>query len=291
MEKVKFGPSGNCQQFYDLGFKSSAQAPSWLKSIGLGAYEYSFGRGYLMSDETALEIGKQAKQNAITISVHAPYYINFANESMEMIEKSVAYIVRGLQYLKLMGGSHLVFHAASQGKLERQSALESVKERLIQLAQIVKQQGLIDGGVKLCPETMGKPLQIGTYREVVDLCCVDEIYVPTFDFGHIYALSLGTFGTYDDFKQVFEYSIEKLGFERTKNCHIHFSKIEFGKKGEVRHLDFSSQDFGPSYEPMLKAILDLGLTPTIICESRNNMAFDALEMKNAFDELLKNCCN
>ena len=53
MEKILFGPSGNSKLFYDLGYKSSLQAPAWLKSLGLNAYEYSFGKGYVMGSEKA----------------------------------------------------------------------------------------------------------------------------------------------------------------------------------------------------------------------------------------------
>lgn len=281
MEKILFGPSGNSKLFYDLGYKSSLQAPAWLKSLGLNAYEYSFGKGYVMGSEKAAELGKVALENGITMSIHAPYYINFANESEEMIEKSYGYVLTGLNYLKLMGGKHLVFHAASQGKLSRERALELTRNRLEILAKKVKENGF--GSLTLCPETMGKPMQIGTYEEIIDLCTVDEIYVPTFDFGHIYALNLGNFGTYEDYRKVFELAIEKLGFERASNCHIHFSMIEYGGKGEVRHLNFDNGQYGPNFEPLMKAIKDLGLKPMIICESRDNMATDALALKNAFE--------
>ena len=189
MNKVKFGPSGNSELFYQLGYKSSVEAPAWLRSLGLSAYEYSFGRGYNMSQEKAIEIGREASANEIEISVHAPYYINFANESEEMVEKSYNYVLTGLKMLRAMGGKHLVFHASSQGKLPRERALELTRERLKILAKKVYESGYSD--MMLCPETMGKPLQIGTFKEIVDLCTVDKIFVPTFDFGHIYSLSLG----------------------------------------------------------------------------------------------------
>ena len=126
---------------------------------------------------------------------------------------------------------------------------------------------------------------VTSIAEIIDLCEIDEIYIPTFDFGHIYTLNLGNFGTYEDYKKVFEYSIKKLGFERTKNCHIHFSKIEYGNKGEVRHLNFDDEGFGPDYVPLLKVIKELGLTPTIICESKNNMATDALKLKETYEKI------
>ena len=90
-----------------------------------------------VSFQTA-ELGKVALENGITMSIHAPYYINFANESEEMIEKSYAYVLTGLNYLNLMGGKHLAFHAASQGKLSRERALELTRNRLEILAKKVR---------------------------------------------------------------------------------------------------------------------------------------------------------
>ena len=284
MEKeIRFGPSGNSDLFYQQGNKSSLQAPAWLKNLGLNAYEYSFGKGYTMKSETAEKLGIEAEKNGVVVSVHAPYYINFANESEEMIQKSFGYVLTGLKLLKLMKGKHLVFHAASQGKLEREKAISLTEKRLKELVKIVKEAGF--GEFKLCPETMGKPLQIGTYKEIIDFCSLDEMFVPTFDFGHIYTLSLGNFGSEEDYEKVFKYSIEKLGFERTKNCHVHFSQIEYGAKGEVKHLNFNNNEFGPDYVPFLKVVKKLGLTPTIICESKNNMATDALLMKETYENI------
>ena len=47
---VRFGPSGNCDKFYSLGYKDSIQSPEWLRSQGLSAYEYSFTLGRFPSE-------------------------------------------------------------------------------------------------------------------------------------------------------------------------------------------------------------------------------------------------
>ena len=112
---IKFGPSGNCATFYEQGHKRSVEAPKWLNSIGLNAYEYSFGRGITLNDDTAIEIGNEAKKYNVEVSVHAPYYINFANPSDEMVEKSYMYVINSLEKLKLLGGNRLVVHPASCG--------------------------------------------------------------------------------------------------------------------------------------------------------------------------------
>ena len=46
---IKFGPSGNSESFYALGHKSTKQAPKWLKTAGLDAYEYEAGNGIAAS--------------------------------------------------------------------------------------------------------------------------------------------------------------------------------------------------------------------------------------------------
>jgi deoxyribonuclease-4 len=283
MDKIKFGPSGNSEIFYEAGNKTSLQAPAWLKSIGLNAYEVSFGRGYRMTSETATLLGMEAEKNDVLISLHAPYYINFANESEEMVSKSFGYVMTGLKMLRFVKGKHLVVHVGSQGGLPRERALELISERLDRLIKMVYENGYED--LSICLETMGKMAQIGSYEEIIDLCVKDKILVPAFDFGHIYTFNLGNFGTYEDYKKVFDYSIQKIGYERTKTCHIHFSKIEYGAKGETRHLNYLDENFGPNFEPLARVLKDLNLTPTIICESRDRMAEDALIFKQIYENL------
>lgn len=281
---VRFGPSGNEQIFYDEGNKHSVQAPQWLKQKGLSAYEFSFGRGFTVKEETAKKIGEEAKKNNILVSAHAPYYINLANPDEEMIQKSFGYITRGLQLLDCFGGTDYVIHAGSCGKLERSKALEILKINLKRAIDIVKSENLLKGGKRICPETMGKPQQIGTYEEIIDLCTIDECLVPTFDFGHINALTGGQLKTYDDYKKIFDLAIEKLG-DRAKTCHIHFSKIEYGAKGEIKHLNYDDTIYGPDFEPLAKVIKDMDLSPTIICESKDRMTTDSLIMKNIYDRI------
>lgn len=280
-KKIRFGPSGNSQIFYDEGNKKSTQAPAWLKQKGLSAYEYSFGRGYTMSEETAREIGQEALNNDILVSVHAPYYINFANESDEMVEKSYGYVLRGLQYVEWFSGQKIVVHLASQGKLDRQTALQLTKERVKNLITLVKQKFDMTNKY-ICPETMGKYQQIGNEYEIVDLCTIDDCLVPTFDFGHLNCLKQGGLNGVEDYKKIFDYAIEKLGYDRVKNCHIHFSKIEFGQKGEIRHLNFDDVRFGPHFEQLAQVLREYKLTPSVICESESHMAEDAMTMSKIY---------
>ena len=231
---VKFGPAGNCKTFYDEGHKRTIEAPLWLKEHNLDAYEYSFGKGFTLPDDTAVAIGNEMKKYGIAISIHAPYYINFATPTDEMAEKSYNYVLESLRKLRLIGGNRLVVHPASQGKMSREEAVELCKKRLTILKDKIIEAGY--GDMYICLETMGKSAQIGTYQEILDFCKIYDKYIPTFDFGHINALTQGTLKTYEDYKKIIEASIEAIGMERTRIAHVHFSKIEYSTKGEVKHL-------------------------------------------------------
>ena len=76
--------------------------------------------------------------------------------------------------------------------------------------------------------------------------------------------------------------IAELGFERMKNFHVHFSKIMYSAKGEVKHLTFADELYGPQFEPLAQALKELKLQPYIVSESDGTQAEDALFMKKVY---------
>ena len=112
-----FGPSGNSESFYAEGNESTLQAGKWLKDKGLDLFEYSFGRGYRMNFETAKLIGDEFAKHQIEISLHAPYFINFASEDPVLLGKTYGYITTGIKFLKAFGAKRLVFQPARQRAL------------------------------------------------------------------------------------------------------------------------------------------------------------------------------
>lgn len=277
---IKFGPSGNSASFYAMGYKHTAEAPEYLKKFGLDCFEYSFGRGITLSKEKAEEIGAAFADAGMEISVHAPYFINFANPEEEAAQKSYGYVLNSARYLKHFGGSRLVFHPAAQGKQSRTEAVERTADRLKTLRDMIYENGLQD--IMYCPETMGKLAQIGTLEEVVDFCKIDKIYTPAIDFGHINAREQGSLKTVEDYKSRLEYAIGELGYDRMKNFHVHFSKIMYGGKGEIKHLTFEDAVYGPQFEPLAVALKELGLQPYIVSESDGTQAEDAKAMKDIY---------
>lgn len=277
---IKFGPSGNSAAFAAAGKTKSEESAVWVKDMGLNCFEYSFGRGVSLSSERAVSIGNAFKENDVEISVHAPYYINFANPDDEMAEKSYMYVLQSVEKVKLMQGRRVVFHPASQGKMKRDAAVDLTETRLKILRDKIYEQGYSD--FVFCPETMGKIGQIGTVEEITRFCKIDKIYVPAVDFGHINARECGSLKTEKDYLDRLEYMVSELGFEKMKNFHIHFSKIEYSAKGEVRHLTFEDNHYGPEFEPLASALKKLNLEPYVICESAGTQDIDALKMQKIY---------
>lgn len=282
---VLFGSSGCGDEFYNEGHKGILEVPKWIKEKGLDAYEYSFGHGYQMNLEMAQKAGLLFQEYEIKLSIHAPFFINFANPSDEMYQKTQGYIYTGIKFLRAFGADRLIFHPASCGKSSREEAIRLTTKRFKETFDKLEEDNLLEG-ILLCPETMGKTMQIGTYEEVVDLCTLNNCLVPTFDFGHINSLEQGSLKTEKDFKRIIDYSIEKLGFEKTNKCHIHFSKIQYGSKGEIKHLNYDDTVFGPEFDGLAEILIDYKLSPRVICESMNLMPHDALIMKKIYLNLL-----
>lgn len=280
MGLIKFGPSGNSQAFFDAGYTKSEDSAKWVKNLGLDCFEYSFGRGVNMSDAKAKELAACFKDAGVEISVHAPYYVNLANPDDEMAEKSVGYIINSAKKVILLGGNRVVFHPASQGNATREEAVRLTKTRFLALCERIYKENL--ESVKFCPETMGKIAQIGTVEEITEFCKTDKVFTPCVDFGHVNAREQGSLKTEEDYERLLRYMIDGLGFERMKNFHVHFSKIEYSARGEIRHLTFDDTVYGPEFEPLAATLKKLGLEPYIVCESAGTQDTDALKMRKIY---------
>ena len=277
--KALFGPGGNSEAFYAAGYKSTLDAPKWVASIGLDAYEYEAGNGLAASLSTLLEIGKRAKENGIKTSYHTPYFISLSGVVEEKRLKSIGYIEQSLNAANALGAKTIVVHTGSAAKITRDEAMRLAADTLVRTLS-----SLDTYGIKIGLETMGKINQLGTLDEVIELCRIDSSLVPVVDFGHMNARELGgAFVGEDDFLRVFDKIDRALGYDVAKNLHCHFSKIEWTSSGEKRHLTFEDTAYGPDYEPLCRAVSRAGLTPTFICESAGTQSDDALLMKKCYE--------
>jgi len=281
--KPLFGPGGNSEDFYAAGYKSTLQAPAFVKNYGLDAYEYEAGNGLAASSAMLAEVGREAKAHGIKMSFHTPYFISLSGVVEEKRLNSIRYIRESLEAARLLGAGTIVVHSGSAAKISRDDAMRLAADTLVRTLSEVDTYG-----IKIGLETMGKVNQLGTLDEVLELCRIDSAFVPVVDFGHLNARDLGgVFKTADDYLRVFDKIDRAFGAEVASNLHCHFSKIEWTGSGEKKHLTFGDEIYGPDFEPLVEVIYKNNLTPTIICESAGTQSDDALAMKKYYLELQK----
>ncbi len=283
---IKFGPSGLCAGFSQSGYKHTIEAGKWLNNQGLNCFEYSFGRGVQIKSATANDIGKEFAQNDVEISVHAPYFINLATQEDAKAENNHRYIMDSLAALREFGGKRCVFHPGSPLKTDRLEAMKTLLKRFETVLKLKEDNGFSD--LLLCPETMGKKAQLGDLEEVISMCNIgDETIVPCIDFGHLNSRDCGIYFSSDDYKRTIDRLLEGVGERKTDRMHVHFSKIQYTANGELRHLTFEDEIYGPRFEPLMEVFAEYKLNPYIICESAGTQTRDALAMKRYYESLIK----
>jgi len=279
-----FGPAGNAESF---PYKSSVDAPKWLRGIGLDCYEYQCGKGVHVREDTAVQVGRAAQAHGISLSLHAPYFINLANPDPDALQKTIGYITGACLAADWMGAARVVIHSGALMKRTRREAQDVALRSLREVVAACDGGGF--GHITLCPETMGKINQLGDLDEVLELCAIDERLLPCVDFGHLYARSLGADEGAEAVERMLDRMEEVLGPHRASRFHSHFSHIEFTLKGgEKRHRTFADDGgFGPDWTPLAAAVARRGWSPTFICESAGTQAEDALTMKKIYQGFLK----
>lgn len=284
--KIRFGTAGKSESFGTLGYKKTTDIPAYLQEFGLNAFEYQCGRGVRVNETAARQLGADAREKDIALSLHAPYYISLSSVEEEKRLNSIRYIVDSAKAAELMGADRIVVHSGSCGKLSREDALKLAKDTLKKALNTLDELGL--GHITICPETMGKVNQLGNLDEVLSLCELDERLIPCIDFGHLYARTFGGIQGREEYRQILDTVENRLGHDRLQVFHSHFSRIQYTEKGgEKCHLTFSDKQYGPPFEPLMNLVAQKGLTPRFICESAGTQAEDAQTMMKYYETIFK----
>ena len=262
MVSIRLGPAGSPAA-------STLEGISRVKELGLQAMEVQFSHGIAMKNELAKRVGEEASKQEVSLSIHAPFYINLASAEPDKIEASKRRILDSCERGHHMGATHVVFHAAFYGKLSPKRVHEMVRDGVQEMQSMLDERGW---KVMLAPETTGKVSQWGTLDETLRL--VEETGCSfCVDFAHLYARARG----HIDYKEV----LNKIQSAGHKRIHAHFSNINYGLKGEINHLVLDGK---PPFEPLAKELLDRKMDATIISESPITWK-DSLKMREIFEKL------
>lgn len=254
----------------------SVGAIEFSQSIGLNTLELGWVQSVRVTEVTCRLINKTATDRRVTLSVHAPYFINL-NAMDEEWPKSRKRLMDAAHYGNLAGATDIVFHPGSYFGSDPAGVLKVAIPRLKGCVEELRAAG---NPVRLRPETMGKSAMLGSLEDTLQMSMAIEGVEPCLDFAHLHARpGDGTMNTYDEWSALLKRYQKALGKRSLKRLHIHLSGIEYGPKGEKHHLELAKCDL--KLDALLKALYDFGCAGRILCESPI-MEADALIMKKAW---------
>lgn len=235
-------------------------------------------RGVSMNSDVAVTVGEVARKFGVRLTAHGPYFINLNSQEEKKVAASRQRILQTARVASTFGGLGVVFHAAFYMKQSPDVVYETVKKHL---GEIVEQLNSESREVWIRPETTGKLGQFGTLSEILRLSSEVEGVAPCIDFAHLHART-GRYNSYREFSHVLDQVEERCGRQGLDNMHIHVSGIDYGPKGERKHLTLKESDF--KYIEFLQALKDYEAKGVVICESPN-LEEDALLLQSIYSGL------
>jgi deoxyribonuclease-4 len=275
---VRFGPAG-----YPADARGKLERVfQILVDAGMNALEYAAVHGLRTSEEKASQIGTLARENKISMSLHAAYYVSLASKSPQIRERSRQRLIKALLFAPSMAVKRIVFHPGTYGGMSKEDAYSVIKDSLQSVWEEAGHQG---GGAFLAPEIAGKLSMFGSIEQIIKLCQDVEGCIPTIDWAHLYARRQGELEEKNDYLKVIEQFERELGDLFLENMHFHISGISFTEKGEASHQSFGGE-WGPDLYPLMELVNEVGYKPTFICESPNPIR-GALYAKILLEEIQK----
>ncbi len=258
---VRFGTAG-----IPLSTPKPADTITGIKhvhTLGLHALELEFVRSVFLKPERAEPVKKAAREADVTLTAHAPYYVNLATTDHAKREATIKRILDSARALHAAGGYSVVFHPGYYQKDTPERVHKRVYETLKTITKKAEDEGL---AVWLRPETMGKPSQYGSLNEVLTLSQAFDNVLPCIDFAHLHARTQA-YNTPREFAEILNRVEALLGRDALHELHVHFSGIAYGEKGEKHHLPLKESDF--HYEDWLSVLKAYHVEGVLISESPN----------------------
>jgi deoxyribonuclease-4 len=233
-----------------------------MRSLGLEALELGWVQSVNVSQETCALIKSTSFSNSISLSVHAPYFINL-NAREDEWPKSRKRLWDAAFYGYLAGASDIVFHPGSYFSEEPKVVLDKIIPRLNSIIEELKAANI---NITLRPETMGKSAMLGSLEDTLMMSKEIENIFPCLDFAHLHARpGDGSCNTLNEWLGVLDQYSAILGEQSLQNLHIHLSGIEYGAKGEKKHLPIQNSDL--NVRSLFDALKLRKCDGRILCES------------------------
>jgi len=262
---------------------NTAEAIGYTAGEGLNAFECEFVRGVKMRREMAVEARRMAEEKGVSLSAHAPYWINCAAREKAKIDATIRNIMETARIAEVLGARVIVFHPGFYMGRSPEETMKLVRKTLEDVLGRMRQEGIRN--VWLGLETTGKGAQFGSLSENLELSHSLDRTRTVVDFAHVHAREGGKLKRKEDYLRIFTEMEGRLGREAVMDFHSHFSEVAWNEKGERHHMILGEQ-YSPPFKPLAEVIAENGYDGTIISESPL-LDLDALKMKRMYEEVSK----
>ena len=276
MNELKFVTAGQPICNGSAGYENAFNILEKLKLDGL---ELEFVHGVRMTAQNRELVKKCAAEKNMVLTAHGPYYINLNSKEEEKIEASITRVLDTARIGSELGAYSITFHAAFYMGMPQDAVYKKVEESMARVCATLAEEG---NTIWVRPETTGKGTQWGNLEEIVKLSKTFEQVLPCVDFSHLHARTNGKYNTYDEFCAIFDHIAKELGSNAIENFHAHIAGIEYGEKGEKKHLMLKESDM--NYKDLMKAFKKFGVKGVVVCESPI-MEEDAVLLKEYYQSL------
>lgn len=297
----RFGVAGYPPAFGQSPFrKDRMKICHWLQSLELEALELQMTYGPRTSPDNCREYRRVADDCGIKLSVHASYFIVFTSDEPNKLKNSTDTLKRTFELCDILGADAAILHP---GPLYGNKDSEPLLKRFIDnLGQALAEIGKTDIG--LFAETAGKVGQLGSVDEILTIADQLSGVYPCVDFGHVHARTLGTLGSDDAIKSLFQKMADHGCFGADRRIHFHYTPILYGPRGEISHkaindrqasdpqaqMDLFLQEtsssepklYYPRFEPVARGLRHWKVECTIISETNDSQEEGALALKSAY---------
>ena len=257
-------------------------AIEYSRALGFDHLEIAWVQSVRVTDESCRDIKSSAGEYNISLSVHAPYYINLNSLTDDLMRKSDERLLAAARKGYIAGATDIVFHPGSYHNQPPEHVYERAKQKLLEITEILRKEKV---KVTIRPETMGKTAMFGTLDETIQLSRDVPGVLPAIDFAHLHART-AKLNTYKEFSEMLKAVEKGLGRRGLENLHIHLSGIKYGPKGEQNHLPLNEADM--KYRELLQALVDFDAKGTLAVEAPEPFhVADALTIQATYRRLVK----
>lgn len=257
----------------------------WLKSMNLNAYEVQCNMGFRVSSASR-ELYLNAQKDGFYVSIHGPYYINLGSLNSQVVERSVDILKQGVEVAQSINCERIIFHPGGgheNTEQGRRNAINQIVDCLNSISSTIDMKN-----VKFYPEIGGKTANLGSLDEIIELCTRCEYAYPCIDIAHLHARELGSIKSKQILREKLEYLKAKLP-EKFKYVHFHAYTINYGDKGEIKHLVHgesmpNGEDGLPNLDWFVELLHEMNIEPWVISEAKDSQELGAKYMRDKYFE-------